>query len=88
MDVLVTVPKGYDLSAKMYSDLCFWRVRGTPRMTQKGAKMYFIHDGEVALEADVVGVGDGYIEFADLKYLPKPRESHPSFRGIRYKEGS
>ncbi len=51
MDVMVTVPKGYDMTAKMYADLCFWRVCGTPRRTTKGDKIYFIHDGEVALEA-------------------------------------
>jgi hypothetical protein len=88
VDVLVTVPKDYDLSHKMASAICYWRIRGTPRRTKRGEKIYFVHDGEIALVADIVGVGEDYINFEDLRYLPKPRARHQGFRGFRYREAS
>ena len=86
MDVLVTVPKGYRMAAKIMADICYWRVRGTPRKTKKGEKIYFVHDGEIAMVADIVKVSDGYIDFVDLRGLSEPREKYPGFRGFRYRE--
>lgn len=88
MDVIVTVPKGYDLTRKIAADICNWRIRGTPQRVKAGEKIYFVHDGEVTLVADVVDVEEGYINFEDLRYLPEPRDAHPGFRGFRYRRGS
>lgn len=86
MDVIVTVPRDYDLTSKVASEVCYWRVRGTPRKTKEGEKIYFVHGGEIALVADIVGVNEDSIDFEDLRYLPDPREKHRSFRGFRYRE--
>ncbi len=86
MDIVVTVPKDYDMTSKMATLSPYWRVRRWPKETEPGEHIYFVQKGEVRYRATISDFqqGGNEIDFEDLKELPEPRRKMRGFQGYRY----
>lgn len=85
-DIIVTIPRDYDMTSKMASLSAYWRVRRWPKETEPGERIYFVQHGEVRYRATISEDqhGDCEIDFEDLKELSEPWEKMGGFRGYRY----
>lgn len=85
-NIIVTVPRDYDMTSKMAIRSPYWRVKRWPKETEPGELIYFVKNGEVRYQATISDFqqGENEIDFENLKELSEPREKMKGFQGYRY----
>ena len=87
MDIIITVPKGYDFGNKLVRLHNYWRLPRWPKNTEPGEHIYFVQDGEVRWKATISDLQEGMpneMDFERLEELPEPRRKMMGFQGYRY----
>ena len=91
MNIIVTVPKNYNMKSKFATNFPYWRLSRWPKNAEPGDHIYFVHDDEVKFKALISdtqrGSEKGEIDFEGLEKLPEPRQKMKGFRGYQYYEG-
>ena len=87
MDIIVTVPRNYDMKGKLARYYSYWRIHRWPKKTEPGDHIYFVYKGEIRYKALISESQPGFpteMDFENLEELSEPRIKMKGFQGYRY----